>query len=557
MATMYPDAISPDTESGAEKRLYELLQAQLDSTFTVIHSVGWQPVQVASDSTGGEHDFVIAHPDHGILVVEVKGGQIHVDRGTWYSVDRFGVQYRIKNPFRQANANVHALLEYLDNHRRTKAHSYPVHYAVAFPDGYLAKDEELGPDAPRTVIIDQTQLDDIAGAITAIYKHWHARYPNKRSPGTRGIEALVDALVPKREIRSRISHLFETEAEQIKRLTENQYSLLRSLQLRRRAVIVGSAGTGKTMLALEKARQLADAGHKVLLLCYNSNLSNWLQTAVGQESLITVSTYHHICFTLGKPAAPSANYSQNLYENAPDILHEALGRIHASPIETDRKLFDAVIVDEGQDFDDLAWITIPELLKDEERGILYVFFDDNQNIYSQLKASFLPDSDAPYVLTDNCRNTEHIFKSLEPYSHKNFPTRCIGPVGQPREKLPIAPATPAHKQLQRRITALVHEEGVSPSHIIILTPRRQDNSQWKDGLRLGQFTLSWRLDVTGPNTIRVSTIHSFKGLESPVVILTEMEEAFLEKREQLAYVGISRARNLLIVLGNLPNEDTA
>lgn len=554
MATMYPNPISPDTKSAAEIKLYELLKNQLDDKFTVIHSVGWQPVKPNSDSTGGEHDFVVAHPDHGLLVIEAKGGRISLDSGWWYTIDRFDVKSRLdKSPFKQVNANVHALLSYLDNHRRTKPYSYPVHYSLAFPDGYLAKDEDLGPDAPREVIIDETQLASLSNAIASIYRYWLERYPRKSPPGVQGIAALVDALVPKREIRSRISHVFEDEAEQIKRLTENQFSLLRTLQHRRRAVIVGGAGTGKTMLAVEKARQLAEAGHKVLLLCYNSNLSAWLTSLVVQEPLITVSTYHNICRTMGS----QRGFSQDWYQNAPDILHEALTGIHASPIETDTKLFDSVIVDEGQDFEPLAWITIPGLLKDENNGILYVFFDDNQNIYSQLENMFLAESEAPYVLTDNCRNTQQIFRSLESYSNHRITTRCIGPVGLPVETLPITQGVPIQQQLQRRITALVDQEGISTSHIIILTTRKEANSQWKDGLQLGRFTLKWNLAATDNNTIRMSTIHSFKGLESPVVILTEMGEAFHNRADQLTYIGISRARNLLVILGDLPSQTNA
>jgi ATP-dependent exoDNAse (exonuclease V) beta subunit len=53
---------------------------------------------------------------------------------------------------------------------------------------------------------------------------------------------------------------------------------------------------------------------------------------------------------------------------------------------------------------------------------------------------------------------------------------------------------------------------------------------------------------------RVCTIHSYKGLESPVVILTELHALRAEITNQLLYVGLSRARHHAIVIGYLPEQ---
>lgn len=96
---------------------------------------------------------------------------------------------------------------------------------------------------------------------------------------------------------------------------------------------------------------------------------------------------------------------------------------------------------------------------------------------------------------------------------------------------------------------LVNEKDISPAHIVILTPRSMEHSLWQEGDRLGTLMLTWNLDAKGKNSVRVSTIHSFKGLESPIVILTEMEHAH---QDEVVYVGMSRARNDVIVIGQLP-----
>ena len=61
----------------------------------------------------------------------------------------------------------------------------------------------------------------------------------------------------------------------------------------------------------------------------------------------------------------------------------------SSPIRTRNsgaqdRLFDPIIVDEAQDFEDTWWIPLPDLLKEPDNGVFYVFFDDNQRIYTQI-----------------------------------------------------------------------------------------------------------------------------------------------------------------------------
>jgi superfamily I DNA/RNA helicase len=102
---------------------------------------------------------------------------------------------------------------------------------------------------------------------------------------------------------------------------------------------------------------------------------------------------------------------------------------------------------------------------------------------------------------------------------------------------------------------LINVKGALPSQIIILTPRKQENSLWQEGSTLGNYKLTWNISTLTGSNIRVSTIHSFKGLESPIVILTELDQAFTDTRDQLIYIGVSRARNHLVVIGSLPSSD--
>ncbi|PJF38735.1 MAG: nerd domain protein, partial [Phototrophicales bacterium] len=212
-------------------------------------------------------------------------------------------------------------------------------------------------------------------------------------------------------------------------------------------------------------------------------------------------------------------------------------------------LYDAIIVDEGQDFEDTWWIGLLDTLKEPNTGIFYVFFDDNQRIFTQI--SQIPMEGEPLYLDENLRNTQHIHERLRPYSRdKN--AECIGPEGRPVEIIPAADAHAERRELQRVLHRLVNEEGIRPEDIIILTPASEKRSQWKSDDQLGNFILTWWLDTEMPMAIRVCTIYSYKGLESPVVILTELHALRSEIANQLLYVGLSRARHHVVVIGELP-----
>jgi hypothetical protein len=99
---------------------------------------------------------------------------------------------------------------------------------------------------------------------------------------------------------------------------------------------------------------------------------------------------------------------------------------------------------------------------------------------------------------------------------------------------------------------LVTEEGVAPEDIVILTPASEKRSQWKNDDQLGSFIITWSLDTEMSMAARVCSIYSYKGLASAVVILTELHALYPDIRDQLLYVGLSRARHHAIIIGELP-----
>lgn len=533
---------SDDTTSDAELELYAAFE-KLPDEFTVFHSNKWFG---KIRGTAGEIDFLIAHPDYGVLVMEVKGGTITIEGGRWYSTNRAGRTSEITDPCKQAERNRRALWDWLSEDSRTRKFQYALFPAAALPDSYV--DGDIRPDCPADIFIDMTHLNDLPARLHQIFNYWQPRadQKNQQMDGQPAIDALFDLLVPSRQLQPRIADVFERERRKIEELTEQQFMVLRMLRMRKRAAIVGGAGTGKTLLAMEKCQQLLDAGYRVLFLCFNQNLKQWLDSSLRHPDVM-VATFHGMVGTVinwagvRKPAG-------NFYDQAADLLVDATQALQAQKSE---RLFDAIIVDEAQDFTDTWWIPLPDLLKDPQEGTFYVFFDDNQRIYTQL--SNIPMSGEPLFLSDNCRNTQHIHTRLTPYMQDRYQTVCLGPEGRPVEVIHTETPQAASRALQSLLNRFVNEEGLSTEDIMVLTAASEKRSQWKKDDRLGNFILTWYLDSEMELAVRVASIFSYKGLESAVVILTELELVSREEiRDQLIYVGLSRARHHAVVIGTLP-----
>ena len=132
--------------SQAEAKFYKACRDQLPSSYFVFHSLSLVYQQSSNGKHGiGESDFVICNPNAGILVVEVKGGGIRYDPSEsnhWYSIDRYGNEHQIKDPFEQSKNYQFRILDLVKRKARnlTRSH-FPLGHSVAFPD---VSNRELG-----------------------------------------------------------------------------------------------------------------------------------------------------------------------------------------------------------------------------------------------------------------------------------------------------------------------------------------------------------------------------------------------------------------------------
>ncbi len=538
MARMYPERLPAGVESEAERRLFETFKAEFSDDFVVFPRVRWLARKRGKGSEDGEADFVVAHPRYGVLVLQVKGGGIARDAetGRWTSKDRHEIEHEIEDPLQRAARSMYALGAKLRESECTRAYSYPLAYAVAFPDVYI--DFELGPEALAEVVFDLPKVRALKQSIVDAFR---LRFSASPGPGREAVEALAGLIGCSWQVEATVGASVAEQERVIRLLTEEQFQLLDFIGCRRRALVRGCAGSGKTMLAIETTRRLGAAGYRTLLTCYNQNLAAWM-AAQFKETPVEVRHFHSLCRQFAGQAGIELSKGPGEADDAffaryPDALLDALNVV--------RDRFDAVIVDEGQDFEDEWWVVLTALLADSADGILYIFCDDNQGIYG--RGPNYPIAEAPFVLTRNCRNTRQIHEVVMCFYKSDHKPACIGPEGIP-PKLYEFPSGSERQGVEALIDKLVNEEQVQPGDIAMLLRRSREKSAWATPPRRKTWSATWDLREADGQVI-CSTVHGFKGLERPVVIVCELGGVDPAADAELLYVAFSRARSLLAVVG--------
>jgi len=507
----------------SEKRVAAALQ-RLPDDWTVLHHVSWQSKRGGRQGDG-EADFILVHPKRGILVVEVKGGGIEIETGRWFTTDRYGHRFSIRNPFEQAVASKHALVGWLSDHGLgTKAR---IGHAVVFP--HMEKLPLIGPAGTAEVSLTKHELDNVEHSIFRCFEYWQLT----SSMSSTEVEKVVSLLAPTVLISPKLaSKSTDAEAELIV-LTAEQVEVSAGLRANRGGLILGGAGTGKTVLAVARAQQLARDGFRTLLVCYNELLGRDLSVQVGNAQALTACTFHALCLQEARRAKLEipADRSRDWWENgAPELLIEACAINGTS--------YDAIVVDEGQDFAPLWLDSLRCLTGKQEDAPFFNFADPLQDIWKRdWREGF--HGEFVWELTRNMRNTQPIAARVAAAVKITLPSRGIeGPPPAWR----ICDGEPGEGEVIAAIELLL-DEGFNPSSIVVLCGSATLVTRLRErsvaGVSLGQW---------GTRGIATETISRFKGLESQAVILALSSVRLADDRVG-AYVGMSRARSMLVVVG--------
>lgn len=534
MAIMIPEKPRNFDPASQEGLIFDAL-ASLSEDYYVFHSF-----RITDTREGifheSETDFVILNRTKGVICLEAKAGQVRYENGCWLYGS--GIPMHNGGPFNQASANKYKLMRYIsDSNMAFVLEKCKFFHAVWFPSvsNDRLRSMTLPSEGDKTLVLTKEALSDPEEFIDRVYA---LELPSRVQTNLSEFECkrlVREIFCPQFNVFPSAS--FEADLKKIvfHRLLDEQAGILDFLDEQLTAAVNGAAGTGKTMIAVEKARRHAAFGEKVLFLCFNTQLKDYLENNYAREF---VSYY-----TIAGFACKICNTARPDYKELKSKLEDYY--ISGSfP-------YKHVIIDEGQDFgsEAIEETDIIQLIHDiivdtDQGGTFYVFYDRLQLIQAREMPKFISDLDCRLTLYRNCRNTENIaVTSLRPITERK-PRVFDGAVKGAPAKLHFCDSVQSEHE---RIDVIIDELAADGYRdIVILTCKTEATSVLSNSVNGGRYR----------NKYLFTTCRKFKGLEADVVVLVDVDKTTFEQDNVLLfYVGTSRARIKLEITAVLSDDD--
>lgn len=563
MATMIPATVDARTPA-SERSVFDRLRLDPAAEgWVVLHSLG---LARRGNLPFGEIDFVVLVPGAGVACLEVKGGRVKCRDGIWTTRDRFGEVHTLsRSPLSQARAGAFGLRDAVQREFGRQAAEGRLLFTalVVLPD---VPAPPTTPEGERWEFLDFHDLRQqpissviIRGLEEEARRLGRRDRNNIATPAV--LERLRDFLRPDFDLAVAKSIGIERSEERVLQLTAEQYDALDLFELNGRCLVEGAAGTGKTVLGLELARRCAAQGKRVLFFCYNRLLGQWLEQRCSEflpKGLILAGTYHscvrRLILTSDQAGAFKAaeEKASSRRRDLFDLIYPLYGQL---ALEEPGTLGDILIVDEGQDL-----LTTPVLdvlndwLVEGLAGGRWLILGDfwRQVIYGNPKedrTTLLTQYAEHFVrahLTRNCRNTRSIGEEVALLSgFDSLPYRLDDSDCLPVDYRYWSDADEERQALEEVLDDLL-SDGVRMEEVVVLSPKSYERSVASKVRRHRVRPLRGM----GPPAaaFAFSTIYAFKGLESAVVVICDLERLDSSQDRSLLYVGMSRARSYLILV---------
>lgn len=531
MAHLHPTGWQEMSATGAAAREIETL-AYLNATlaespYHIYHGVHWTNVEKGY-SAFDQVDFVIVAPNGRVLLIEQIAGFLNE------TPDGLVKQYAGK-PRRVAQhimRSIRVLTERFGS-------ELSIDYVLYCPD-YLVRDPHLAGLDPRH-IIDASNKHLLAQMVRDIL-------PVGDAPADAQFDKVTRFLGNMLSLRPDPSAMIGNAARMVARLSGGLATWAHRLEFAPfRLRVMGTAGSGKTQLALSEYAAAIEAGLCPLYVCYNRPLADHIQTLVPDGGRVT--SFHMLSDAFARERGNTPNYA------APDVWEKIEAEMTVSPLPANWQ-YDVLIVDEGQDFSS-AWRDILlRMLRPEGRAIWLE--DPNQNLYGKQSVP-LPDWVTLHSDT-NYRSPRQIVELLATIGATDTPVEAGSPFkGADIEELVYPQGdTEAMLAQTRRAVTLCLGAGFTREDIAIASFRGREKSailhldQLSDVHTLKSFTGEY--DLFGNPQYRdggllAESVYRFKGQSAPAIIFTEID---FEEMDQLVlrklFVGMTRARLKLVLV---------
>lgn len=539
MAIMRPEKPREFDVYSLEDIMFDAL-SKLSNEYYVFHS--FKIVTVSDDNflKESETDFVIFNPDKGIICLEAKAGSVYCENETWYYGS--GKKMSHDGPYRQAANNKWKLRNYIeDNGMYDIINNCKFLHAVWFPciDNSTLMSQPSVSDFDRKITLTKEALDNIEYYIERIYKINVGKSVVTNLQAYQIKRLLESILSPTFKLIPSLKSKVDLGEKVFFRMLSEQVNILNYLEEQPVAAINGVAGSGKTLIALEKARRSAEKGEKVLFLCFNRFLKDYLKENYRNDN-IDFYTLDGLSCKLCKSDKPD--------------MYKLKDKVIELFVEEEFP-YKHIIIDEGQDFgqEDIVNSEIIEelqkiVLDDTINGSFYIFYDRLQLVQGNRVPQYIMDADCRLTLYKNCRNTKNIATT----SVRPFPNLKRNKMSENS----IAGNSPEiffsdnDKSIIMKINERIEEYWKQKiTDIVILTCETEDRSILSKQIKDEDY-------ICNGKRIKFTTCRKFKGLEANVVFLVDINKDMLTMKDEtrIFYVGASRAKFELNIFAQMNSE---
>lgn len=540
MAVMHPADIENYNYTPSEKCIYEAFRDQLAEKYHVFYSVRWFEVE-EDKRVDSESDFIVFDPSFGFITIEVKGGKDVIQEGAyWFLIETKDGEESMRklkcSPYEQAEKSMRHFHKYF--HEEFHQSFNGVYgFAVAFP--WYSSAKIISSSSPRELTIDHSDLSNLERKINEIFHYWRNKRNLSVPLSTEQRQRFISLINKRISLSAAAGALMPIKEKELSKINAIQDSILDAMYNYKELRFIGGAGTGKTYIGAKKAIREAYKGKKVLFSCCSKTLVQYVKDEIlGDIKNITCLDFDSLM-------------KRTLVGNYTEAVRTGGFFDYMESVPESQK-FDCIVVDEAQDYDvDMGLSTRALLCSDY--STFYVFFDENQNVFSKDFTNSFAIEYPPVILRYNIRNTGCIYDNAIQHTGLGRDTVANSLLGVKPEYYDYKNVSQCKKALTNIVNKLTQKEFVSPKSIVLLC-----NCNYEDSILYSEdFVGSFKIDksrntsIIKDNSIRLSSVKDFKGMEADIIVfINHIKNNKTIGTEELCeqYVALTRPRYYLYVL---------